>query len=396
VEYELIAGERRWRAAKMARLPQVPVIIRSQEESDKMKLELAIIENLQREDLNPVDRALAFKKLQEHGYNNTEIARKIGKSREYVANTLRILNLPDEMLEALRKKQITEGFTRPLLMLQDRPEEQRALFREILERRLSVRETERIARRIARERIRHKIPPEVSSAEAILARALGTRVVVTPRPSGKGGKIVIDYFSEEDLQALLAKLAAEREGETASSSPSPTLHTTASPAQAPQELSPHRELLPAAQVVPNQLKPDTDAQATPPAPPRSPLQAAPSLSSPAPRLQANGPAPVASPHSQDTPSSLPPVAAAGALPQPPQWQSSTPHSTLPVEQAATAQPPQYDAPHLMPTGTPSLLKEERVSPAEVITSPTPETTTEQFPETPEDDSDLYAVHRFTI
>ncbi|RME29681.1 ParB/RepB/Spo0J family partition protein [Candidatus Parcubacteria bacterium] len=207
VAYELIAGERRWRAAKIAGLTLVPVVIRSQEESDKMKLELAIIENLQREDLNPVERALAFKKLQEYGYNNAEIARKIGRSREYVSNTLRILNLPEDILNAVRSGAISEGFTRPLLMLNDRPEEQKTLFEEILERKLSVRETERIARRIAADKTRKPVHPEISSAEAALARALGTRVMVTPRAEGNGGKIVIDYFSEEDLRTLLAKLS---------------------------------------------------------------------------------------------------------------------------------------------------------------------------------------------
>ena len=137
VEYELIAGERRLRASKIAGLSQVPVIIRVGEgddnKDDLMKLELAIIENVQREDLNPVERARAFKKLTEQfGFKHHQIAQKIGKSRVYVSNTMRILDLPEEMLSAVSEGKINEGHTRPLLMLIDRPEEQRVLFQDIM------------------------------------------------------------------------------------------------------------------------------------------------------------------------------------------------------------------------------------------------------------------------
>lgn len=129
-EYELIAGERRLRASRLAGLGQVPAVIRTGDQSSKLKLELAIIENLQREDLNPIDRAEAFQKLSlEFKYKHTEIAKKIGMSREYVANSIRILALPQYILDALRAKQITEGHTRPLLMLGDRPAEQETLFK---------------------------------------------------------------------------------------------------------------------------------------------------------------------------------------------------------------------------------------------------------------------------
>src|ERR1700689_2194636 len=110
VEYELIAGERRLRAAKLAGLREVPVVIRSGEDSDRMKLELAIIENLQREDLNPIDRALAFQRLyNDFGLKHIEIAKRVGKSREYVSNTLRILALPPEMQQALQSGDISHG-----------------------------------------------------------------------------------------------------------------------------------------------------------------------------------------------------------------------------------------------------------------------------------------------
>ena len=117
VEYELIAGERRLRAAKIAGLKQVPVLIRTGAENDLTKLELAIIENIQREDLNPVDRARAFDKLaREFGFKHGEIGKKVGKSREYVSNTLRLLMLPEHILQALSDGKISEGHSRPLMM----------------------------------------------------------------------------------------------------------------------------------------------------------------------------------------------------------------------------------------------------------------------------------------
>ena len=131
-EYELIAGERRLRAAKLAGVSQVPVIIRVGDTS-MMKLELAIIENLQREDLNAVDRARAFFQLtSEFKFTHNEVAKKVGRSREYVSNTLRILVLSEEILKALAEGKITEGHTRPILMLADHPEEQILFFKKIL------------------------------------------------------------------------------------------------------------------------------------------------------------------------------------------------------------------------------------------------------------------------
>jgi ParB family chromosome partitioning protein len=208
VQYELIAGERRLRASRLAGLPQVPVIIRAGHEDDKMKLELAIIENLQREDLNPIDRAQAFLKLhQEFGLTHGEVGKKMGKSREYVSNTLRLLTLPQEIMDALSEKRISEGHTRPLLMLADRPAEQITLFKEIAIKKLSVREAERIARGIASEKARKKdlnSDPELIVYQNRLAETLGTRVSIEKREVG--GKIVIDYFSPSDLAAILELL----------------------------------------------------------------------------------------------------------------------------------------------------------------------------------------------
>lgn len=208
VEYELIAGERRLRASKLAGLQQVPALIRNGEETDLMKLELAIIENIQREDLNPIDRAKAFAKLaNEFGFKHAEIGKKMGKSREYVTNTLRILTLPEYIQNALAEGKINEGHTRPLMMLVDRPEEQETLFKEIIFKKLNVRDAERIARHIAVERARTFIDPEIIDMEAKLKDTLGTRVKIEKKE--QGGRISIDFFSPEDLKVLLNKLSQE-------------------------------------------------------------------------------------------------------------------------------------------------------------------------------------------
>ncbi|MFM2383821.1 MAG: chromosome partitioning protein ParB, chromosome partitioning protein ParB family [Candidatus Parcubacteria bacterium] len=208
VQYELISGERRLRASGIAGLKQVPVIIRAGQEDPRIKLELAIIENLQREDLNPVDRARSFDRLaNEFGLKHAQIADKMGKSREYVTNSLRILALPAHIIDALSEKKITEGHTRPLLMLNDRPEEQEVLFREIMFRKMTVREAEKIARGVATEKVRkHDQTPELKDLERQLNEALGTRVFIEKKE--KGGKVVIDFFNVEDVRHILDMLSA--------------------------------------------------------------------------------------------------------------------------------------------------------------------------------------------
>jgi ParB family chromosome partitioning protein len=212
VEYELIAGERRLRASKLAGIQQVPVVVRTGDDS-RAKLELAIIENLQREDLNAVERAQSFQRLaDEFKLTWAEVGRKMGKSREYVSNTVRILMLPQDVLDALSKRKISEGHTRPLLMLIDRPQEQMTLFKEMMVRKMTVREAEQIARRIAFEKVRKKdlfMTPEVVDMEESLAETLGTRVQIEPRE--RGGRISIDYFSHEELLAI--SIAIRKAGE---------------------------------------------------------------------------------------------------------------------------------------------------------------------------------------
>ncbi len=210
--YELIAGERRLRAAMLAGVSQVPAIIR-QGDTAIMKLELAIIENLQREDLNAVDRARAFLRLaSEFKFTHGEIAKKMGRSREYVSNSLRILALPEEIITGLSEGKITEGHTRPLLMLADHPKEQMVLFKEILYKKITVREAERLARKIAYDRVRKKefMPdPEITELEEEFQDKLGTRVHIERKELG--GQIKIDYFSTEDLRQILDSINKSNE-----------------------------------------------------------------------------------------------------------------------------------------------------------------------------------------
>ena len=204
VEYELIAGERRLRASTLAGLAQVPVIIRVGDDN-MAKLELAIIENLQREDLNAVERARAFFRLvEEFKFTHVQIGAKVGKSREYVSNTLRLLALPQEILDALSAGKISEGHTRPILMLADRPEEQMVLFKEIMFKKMTVRDAEKVARKIAFDRVRKKeyLPdPEITEIEEKLQETLGTRVHIERKE--QGGYITINFFTNEDLRTIL-------------------------------------------------------------------------------------------------------------------------------------------------------------------------------------------------
>lgn len=211
VEYELIAGERRLRASQLAGINQVPVIIRTMEDDGRVKLELAIIENLQREDLNPIDRAYAFSRLvNEFSFKHGEIGQKVGKSREYVSNSIRLLSLPEEVQQALSDGVIAEGHARPVMMLVDKPEEQMTLFKEIVMKKLTVREAEAISRRIAIERVRkhsRTFDPEMVELENQLTEKLGTRVVIEKKEVG--GRLTINFFSSDDLRGILDVLNKE-------------------------------------------------------------------------------------------------------------------------------------------------------------------------------------------
>lgn len=215
-EYELIAGERRLRATRLAGVAQVPVIIREGEQSEQEKLELAIIENLQREDLNAVDRALAFRQLADQfGLSHVQVAQKVGRSREYVSNSIRLLALPENILEDLKRGEVSEGLARTLLMLNDRPEEQQVVFEEAKLKKLSVRDVERISRRIATEKVRKKtlddFNDELIEMEKQFTEVLGTRVQI--QKTDFGGRLAIDYFTIDDLEAILQRMNAEARGE---------------------------------------------------------------------------------------------------------------------------------------------------------------------------------------
>ncbi|PIQ92647.1 MAG: hypothetical protein COV70_00145 [Parcubacteria group bacterium CG11_big_fil_rev_8_21_14_0_20_39_22] len=214
-EYELISGERRLRASRIAGLSQVPALIRAGEDSDREKLELAIIENLQREDLNSVERARAFQRLvEDFGFKHGQIAKKVGRSREYVSNTIRILAMPEDMLNALSEGKISEGHTRPLLMLIDRPDEQSTLFKEIVYKKMTVREAELIARKIAYEKARRRDlaeDPELLALEDRFKETLGTRVSI--ERTKVGGKLHIDFFTPNELMRLLDAIETNRSGE---------------------------------------------------------------------------------------------------------------------------------------------------------------------------------------
>ena len=217
VRYELIAGERRLRASKIAGLRQVPAVIRSDVRDDSVRLELAIIENLQREDLNPVDRARAFKRLiDEFGMTHSDVAHRMNRSREYISNSVRLLTLPDDMVQAVVDGRITEGHTRSLLMLADSPERQRTLFDDITLRKITVRESETLARRRShdRERVRDS-DPYIREAQRTMEGILDTRVSIQSQ-GDSGGRIVIDYFSGENLKDIVERLR-KQEGELSAS-----------------------------------------------------------------------------------------------------------------------------------------------------------------------------------
>ncbi len=208
-EYVLIAGERRWRAAQRAGLQRVPVLVR--EVSEQQQLELALIENIQRDDLNPLETAEAYRQLHEvFGLSHEEIARRVGKSRVAVTNTLRLLKAAPEVQAALLAGRISEGHARALLALPT-PQAQTAALETVLRRSLTVRETEDLVRRLGGERRaaarRTAVSPEVRDLEERLRQSLGTRVVI--RGGRARGRIVLHYYSEEELEALLHKLLTE-------------------------------------------------------------------------------------------------------------------------------------------------------------------------------------------
>jgi ParB family chromosome partitioning protein len=200
--YQLLVGERRWRAAKLAGLEVVPVVVR--EVTPQQMLELALVENIQREDLNPLETASAYQQLvEEFGLTQQQVADKVGKNRATVANTLRLLKLPTEVKDSLLQGKITEGHARALLRLESAKAQLQAL-RTILRDGLNVRQTEQMVRRMLEKPRSRSAPaeksPQMRALEDELRQTLGTKVNLTG--GSKGGRLVIYFYSEEELQAI--------------------------------------------------------------------------------------------------------------------------------------------------------------------------------------------------
>jgi ParB family transcriptional regulator, chromosome partitioning protein len=206
--FELIAGERRLQASRLAGLKKVPVVIR--EAGEQEKLELAIIENIQRHDLNPIEESKAYARLiDEFGLTQEETAKKMGKSRSAVANAVRLLSLPIEIQRAVSEGRISEGHAKALLSLQN-PEKQRALFEMIVKTNMTVREVEAKVRATQSQpyvRRASFLAPELAEKAERMSSVLGTKVAV--KPVGRGGRIVVEYYSDEELDQIVSKILPE-------------------------------------------------------------------------------------------------------------------------------------------------------------------------------------------
>jgi len=203
--YELIAGERRWRAAMRAGLTQVPIVVR--DASDHEALQLALVENLQREDLNPIEEANGYRRLlEEFQWSQEEMAEKVGKSRPAIANSMRLLSLPTEVQQEVSSGNLPAGQARALLGLHSEPLILSA-YREVLAKGLSTRETEKLVRHLLLGRRRRRqiplIDPDLRSIVEELQRLLGTRVRLLPKARSARGKIEIEYYSLPDLDRII-------------------------------------------------------------------------------------------------------------------------------------------------------------------------------------------------
>ncbi|HLF26719.1 MAG TPA: ParB/RepB/Spo0J family partition protein [Anaerolineae bacterium] len=207
--YTLIAGERRWRAAQLIGLESVPVVVK--DVAPQQMLELALIENVQRADLNPLEEALAYRQLiDEFGLTQEQVAQRVGKSRVAVANTLRLLKLPDPIQRRLADASLSEGHARALLMLNDTTHMQR-LVSQIVSSDLSVRQVEELVRRLNAGKPQPKkrksadgVSANTRSLEDKMRRALGTKVNLYR--SSRGGKVVIHFYSEDELDAIYRRI----------------------------------------------------------------------------------------------------------------------------------------------------------------------------------------------
>jgi len=203
--YQIIAGERRWRAARLAGFKSIPAVIKDYSQRDIM--EIALIENLQREDLNPIEESEAYRNLlEEYGLTQEEISSRVGKSRSAIANSLRLLNLPGEIKQMLIDDKLTSGHARALLTIEN-PELQKEIANKIVNEQLSVRETEKIVKRYGKNKNKERQKEEnhlihyYTDLENNLSKRLGTKVKI--HAGKKKGKIEIEYYSNDDLERLL-------------------------------------------------------------------------------------------------------------------------------------------------------------------------------------------------
>lgn len=202
--YEIVAGERRWRAAKMAGLKEVPVIIRDY--TEKEIAEISLIENIQRTDLNPIEEAMAYKSLiEEYNLKQDELAERVSKSRTAITNSMRLLKLADNVQEMIVDELISAGHARALLSVEN-PEEQYTLAQRVMDEKLSVRDIEKIVKAKNKPK-RDKIKNEKQEAlyhdiEEKLKASIGTKVTITPK-GDKMGKIEIDFYNQDDLQKIM-------------------------------------------------------------------------------------------------------------------------------------------------------------------------------------------------
>ena len=213
--YEIIAGERRWRAAKLAGVKEIPVIIK--EYTDQEIVEISLIENIQRENLNPIEEAMAFKKLlTEFHLKQDEVAERVSKSRTAVTNSMRLLKLSDKVQQMIVDDMISTGHARALLAIDD-PEQQYILANKIFDEKLSVRETEMLVKDIKNPK-KEKPKKEIQNSfvyenlEERMKSVIGTKVHVNHKPNGKG-KIEIEYYSDSELERIFELLMSIREGE---------------------------------------------------------------------------------------------------------------------------------------------------------------------------------------
>jgi ParB family transcriptional regulator, chromosome partitioning protein len=214
-EYEIVAGERRWRASQRAGLQKIPAIIK--EVSDEKLLELALIENIQRQELNAIEEAKAYKKLIDTiGLTQEMVAGRVGKDRSFIANYLRLLKLPDDIQNLVSEEKLSVGHARALLTV-DSSDIQRKIARNIIEMSLSVRETEKAAKRLAKgdegvaqsKQVKLQNDANVKAAETKLRRKYGTQVRILPDGRGTGGKVEFEYYSETDLDRIYQLMMIE-------------------------------------------------------------------------------------------------------------------------------------------------------------------------------------------